>query len=138
MKKLYIFRTGLLACLFYLSLNTTMAQSQAQSLVQKQLEAFNARNLDSFLTAFSDQVTLYNFPHELNSRGKAALREIYGQMFQQFEGLRCVSTNRMQLGNKVFDHQRVYLSPGQPPLEVIVMYQIRQGTIDSVYFIYPD
>jgi hypothetical protein len=42
-------------------------------LIQQQLEAYNARDLEGFVATYSEDVELFNFPNSLISKGKDEL-----------------------------------------------------------------
>ncbi len=44
-------------------------------LVQKQVNGYNARNIDAFLEPYSEEIELYMFPNQLISKGKEAMRK---------------------------------------------------------------
>ena len=117
-----------------------LIKAQAQSsqtpeqLAQKQLDAYNARNIEAFLEPYSDSVEIYMFPGKLMSKGKEAMRKDYGAMFQQVPNLHCTLVNRIVEGNTVIDHESV-TGFGPQPLKAIAIYTIQKGKISKVYFI---
>lgn len=117
-----------------------LIKAQAQSsqtpeqLAQKQLDAYNARNIDAFLEPYSDSVEIYMFPGKLMSKGKEAMRKEYGSMFQQVPNLHCTLVNRIVEGNTVIDHESVS-GFGPQPLKAVAIYTIQKGKISKVYFI---
>lgn len=54
-----------------------MIKETPLALVQRQLNAYNARNLEAFLEPYSDDVELYQFPDKLISKGKEDMRKGY-------------------------------------------------------------
>lgn len=113
---------------------------QAQSLTsaqlaQKQLDAYNQRNLEAFLEPYAEDVKIYNFPDELVTEGKEKMREGYGQMFENTTDLHCTLMNRMVLENTVIDREYVIFDKNQSPVEVIAIYKIKDEKIAEVYFI---
>ncbi len=104
-------------------------------LAQQQLNAYNARNIDAFLEPYAEDVEVYRFPAELQYRGKAAMRERYAALFDARPDLHCELVNRIVLGNTVIDQERVIRQKGQPPIEAIAIYKIRDGKIRQVYFV---
>jgi imidazolonepropionase-like amidohydrolase len=109
-----------------------------ETLVQQQLNAYNARDLDAFLEPYSDDVVLYRYPDQLSSEGKAALRPVYQRLFEQVPELHCQLVNRMVLGNKVIDYERVSGFPDGRVIEAIAQYEIKGGKIIRVTFLYPE
>lgn len=102
--------------------------------VQTQLDAYNTGDLDLFLSAYADDVRIYNFPDELSGQGKERMREIYGKMFAERPDLQCRLVDRMVMGNRVLDHESVIFEAGTPPVEVIAVYLVEDGLIQEVRF----
>lgn len=103
-------------------------------LVQQQLNAYNAHNLEAFLMPYSDSVAIYNSRGVLMMKGKKAMRESY-QFIQQVPGLYCRLLNRIESGNTIIDHEEIWMDarPGKPQYGV-AMYTIDKGKIVSVVF----
>ncbi len=103
-------------------------------LAQRQLNAYNARDIDSFLEPYADDVELYDLPNKLISKGKDAMRKDYGGFFAKVPALHCELVNRMVVGNTVVDHERVTVMAGREPTQSIAIYKIENGKIKKVYF----
>ncbi len=116
---------------------TTPAQRLTDSstrLAQRQLEAYNARDIDAFLEPYADDVEVYTFPDELRYKGKETMRKQYGAMFERTKDLHCTLVNRIAVGNIVIDHERVTVAPGKPVIEAVAIYTVENGKIKKVYF----
>lgn len=107
-----------------------------ENLVQQQLNAYNARNLEAFLAPYSEEVEIYNFPNELTGKGKDAMRKNYGFMFNNLPNLHCELVNRIVMGNTVIDQERVIGISENGPLEATAIYKIENSKIAKVFFIY--
>lgn len=114
---------------------STLAQQTAADLAQAQLDAYNQRDLEAFLLPYADSVAVYTFPNQLQYRGKAEMRKIYGQMFQNLPDLHCTLVNRMVQGNTVIDQESVVFRKGEKPLQAIAIYKVKAGKIAEVYFV---
>lgn len=106
-----------------------------EQLAQAQLEGYNNRDIDAFLAPYSDTVKIYNFPAELTTQGKEAMRNGYSNMFDNLPDLHCTVLGRMVSGNTVIDHESVVFRKDRPAMEVFAMYKIADGKIVEVYFI---
>ncbi|WP_420150944.1 nuclear transport factor 2 family protein [Spirosoma sp.] len=106
----------------------------AESLVQKQLEAYNARDIDAFLATYADDVELYDLPDKLILKGKDAMRKDYGAFFNAAKSLRCEIVNRIVLNNTVIDHEKVTVNPQKPASQAVAIYKVENGLIKKVYF----
>jgi hypothetical protein len=103
--------------------------------VQLQLNAYNARDLDTFLTAFSETVQNYRLPDmTLLLDGKAAFGAFYAANRFVHEGLRAELLNRIVLGNKVIDHEMIH-GIGPEPMEIAVIFEVVDGLIEKVFAI---
>ncbi|MBC8755670.1 amidohydrolase family protein [Kordia sp. YSTF-M3] len=106
-----------------------------ENVVQRQVNAYNLRNLDAFLENFSEDIEIYYFPNTLDIKGKEAYRKIFSNYFKKFPDLHCEILNRTVLGNTIIDHERVLRVKGGNYTEVIAIYKIENEKIAKVYFI---
>ena len=115
------------------------AEPTAESVVQAQLEAYNARDIDAFIATYADDVKLFELPEKLLSEGTAPMRERYGKLFKD-DRLHATIVNRIVMGDTVADHERVRLTFPQGPgtVEAIAIYEVRDGKITKVWFRYGD
>ena len=67
MKKYLLVVNLFLFSIFFLAQNNE--KSIPEKLVQQQLIAYNARNIEAFLEPYSDEVELYMFPNQLLGKG---------------------------------------------------------------------
>jgi hypothetical protein len=111
---------------------------KAEELVKLQLEGYNKRDIDLFLSAFSDTVKIYEHPAKFRYQGIDKMREGYSLMFANSPDLHCEIINRIILGNTVIDQERVVRIKGQKPIEVIAIYKIHGDKITEVYFVRPE
>lgn len=115
---------------------TTPAQLLPDSpvdLAQRQLNAYNAHDLEAFLEPYADDVEIYNLPNELRSKGKEAMRTNYA-FLKTTPLLHCELVNRMVVNNTVIDHERVTSRADRAPVQAIAIYKIENGKIRKVYF----
>lgn len=102
--------------------------------VQRQLEAYNARDLERFLAEYSDDVQIFRPPQvEPTITGKDALGAHYAANRFSLPGLHAELVNRMVLGNKVIDHERIS-GVRTAPFEAAAVYEIADGLIRRVWF----
>jgi len=110
----------------------TLIRDTPMDLAQRQLNAYNVRNIDAFLEPYAEDVEIYSYPDKLFFRGKSDLQRNYSALFDNTPGLHCELVNRIAQGNMVFDQERVLL--GNRMIEGVVMYQVEEGKIRKVYF----
>ncbi len=104
-----------------------------EQIVQRQVNAYNARDIDAFLDTYADAIEIYRFPNTSYMIGKQAMRKRYEPMFENFENLYCDIKNRIVLHNKVID--REYVRRGDSHAEVIAIYEITDNKISKVTFL---
>lgn len=112
----------------------TLIKETGLALVQRQLNAYNARNVEAFLEPYSDDVELYNFPDKLISKGKESMRKGYDDLFKKVPELHCEIKARSIQGSYIIDKESV-TGFGNRKLEATAIYYISSGKIQKVYFI---
>ena len=110
----------------------TLIHETPEMLVQRQLNAYNARNIDAFLATYSDNVVLYNFPDSAMGKGKEMMRTIYGNLFKNLKYLHCEIVDRIKLNNTIIDHERVKFD--DKVVEAVAIYEVKDGKIVKVTF----
>ncbi len=101
-------------------------------LVQQQLNAYNAHDLEAFLEPYAEDVEIYEFPGKLLSKGKEQMRKDY-LFITKVPQLYCRLKNRVVQGNMVIDHEEVS-GFGPKPVHAVAIYLIEKGKISKVYF----
>lgn len=105
-----------------------------EALAQRQLSAYNARDVEAFLEPYSDDVEVYDYPGKLLYTGKARMRERYTGLFAASPDLHCALLGRMVLGNVVIDHE--HLSGHRDGVtKAMAIYTVRDGRIVRVEFV---
>jgi imidazolonepropionase-like amidohydrolase len=110
----------------------TLVNPSPEYLVQQQLNAYNAHNLEAFLEPYAEDVELYEFPGKLIMKGKDAMRKDY-EFLTKVPKLYCKVQKRIIQGNMVIDHEEVS-GFGPKPLYAVAIYVIEFGKISKVYF----
>ena len=131
-------KVSLASAVFALALPGGLLQAAEapEAVVQTQLEAYNARNMDAFLATYAEDAELFGFPATLQTRGHAEMRKRYTVRFSDAI-LHCVIAKRIVMGNTVIDHERVQVTLPEGPgvMEAIAIYEVRDGKIAKVTFI---
>lgn len=98
--------------------------------VQRQLDAYNARDIDALMAVYADDAQLSEHPATLLASGAAALRERFSARFQE-PNLHAILLARIALGDTVIDHERVTRTFAEGPgtLDVAMIYEVRQERI---------
>jgi hypothetical protein len=107
--------------------------TEPERIVQRQLDAYNARDLPAFVACYSEQVGVYRPPAaEPAFSGRAAFAEFYATQRFNHAGLQAQLLNRMVLGSRVIDHERIH-GVRELPFEVAVVYEVADGLIQRVW-----
>src|SRR5512140_3395447 len=100
--------------------------------VQRQLDAYNARDLDRFVAEYTDDVKVFRPPAaEPVLSGKAAFADHYARNRFTLPGLHADVVNRIVSGNRVVDHERI-AGLGDGIVEAIAVYEIDGERIRTV------
>ena len=70
------------------STTETAEVSDVEAIVQRNLDAYNARDIDAFMKDYADDVKLYAYPNTLQTEGKEAMRKGYKDWFDRVPDLR--------------------------------------------------
>jgi len=109
-----------------------MAESIVQ-IVDRHSEAYNAKDIEKFVSCFSDKIKFYRPPLMAPvMNGKGELREFYGSQRFHLPDLRSELLNRMVIGNKVIDHERTY-GITENPIEAVLVNEVIDGLIETVW-----
>lgn len=105
-----------------------------EDVVQRQLIAYNAKDLEAFLAQYAEDVREYRPPdRDPFLQGKAAFRAYYGEKRFVLPSLHAEVVQRMVVGNKVADHERI-TGIRETPVEGIALYEVVGGLIRNVWF----
>jgi hypothetical protein len=89
--------------------------------VERQLAAYNAHDLEGFLSCFADNATVSGPDGSVQMVGHDEMRAQYGVMFER-QDVHAEILARLRAGNWVVDHERV-TRPGLS-MEVLVAYEL--------------
>ena len=107
-----------------------------EDVVQKQLDAYNARDLDTYMSCFTEDIVAIDFHSgEQMLVGAQAFRERYKEIFDSSPQLHCKLVNRILLNNMVFDREIVTGRLGVDIFELVAIYEIEGNLINKVTFV---
>lgn len=117
----------------------TEQEKQTIAIVDKQLDAYNKRDIDAFAATYHDDVEIHAFPGGLQYQGKDELIKRYGAKFSSLVYLNATSLSRIVNGNFLVDKERACSASSEPKdidndVVVIASYQIENGLIKRVTF----
>ena len=106
----------------------------AEGPVQRQLDAYNARDMERFLSEYADDIVVYRPPDtEPTIVGKDALRDHYAKNRFHLPELHARLLKRIVSGEIVVDQEQVTGVPGGV-LAAVAVYKVKDGRIRAVWF----
>ncbi len=110
---------------------------QQQALpAQKQLEAYNNRDLEAFLACYSEDCVVEDAEGKVLMANKEEMRTRYKELFEQSPDLHCRLVSRIVVGDYVLDEENVTGSRGSTETNhVVAVYRVNDGFIHHVRFI---
>jgi hypothetical protein len=110
----------------------------AVEVVQRQVEAYNDRDLNRFVSTYSETIAIFRMPSiDPIISGKVELAKFYSTQRFNLPGLRAEIVKRTVLGNKIIDHERVW-GVRDTPIEIAAVYEVVGELIERVWFFAPD
>ena len=103
--------------------------------VQQQIDAYNDRDLDSFVAAYAEDAVLEDGEGNVLAQAHDGIRDLYGELFSQSPQLHGEILNRIAVGEYVIDEERVTgIEMEGSPSEVhaAVVYRVLEGKIARV------
>lgn len=109
--------------------------SEATDVVDAQIDAYFARDLERFVACYAPDVVITNAAGEVLAEGHQALRRMYGPLFENSPQLGGRIVNRLAVGNFVADHEQIegFNLPESPSsIQAIAVYQVADAKISRV------
>ena len=106
------------------------------AVVQRQLDAFNARDIEALLATYADGAQMFEHPSKLLATGAAAFRERYAARFQG-PNLHAALLSRVVMGHIVVDHEEVRRTfpDGPGKIGLLMIYEVQHGSIAKAWSI---
>jgi len=105
----------------------------AEDVVNRQLDAYNSRDIDLFVATYSEDIEIYNWKGEMTMKGHDQLREGYESFFANTPNLHCRIVNRILINNKVIDKENV--TANDRIIKAVAIYEVTDGKISKVTFV---
>jgi hypothetical protein len=108
-----------------------------ESVVQRQLDAYNARDTEALMATYAEDAQQFEYPGTLLTSGAAQLRERITARFRE-SNLHARLLRRIVIGQIVIDHEEVTRTfpEGTGKLEMVAIYEVCDGRIATARFIY--
>jgi hypothetical protein len=119
------------------AISATASSSNPEAIVQAQVEAYNAHDIDTFVATYTEDAQLFEHPAKLLAAGSAQLRERYAARFKE-PNLHAVIVKRIVMGNVVVDHERVTRTfpEGSGVIDAVAIYEVQNGKIAKAWLIF--
>jgi len=103
--------------------------------VERQLQAYNARDADAFAACYAHDVVVERLDGETLMRGREEVRRLYGELFAAHPKLHAEIRSRVRVGAWVVDEERVEgLEEGE--VHAVAIYRLAgNGLIERVRFL---
>ena len=113
-----------------------MSDLDPETVVQRQLDAYNARDLDGLLATYAEDAQLFEHPAKLLASGRPELRDRFAVRFRE-PNLHARLLHRIVTGSVVIDHEDVTRTfpEGAGSLELVMIYEVRNGGIAKAWSI---
>lgn len=103
--------------------------------VSRQLEAYNAKDIDAFMAWWAPDCEYYAFPDTLLARGAEAVRARHVERFREPDLFGRLDS-RVVMGNLVVDRETVRRTFPEGPgeIDVLALYEVADGLIRRAWF----
>lgn len=109
--------------------------TEAEQLVQRQLDAYNSKNLEDWLSCYHPDAEQLDFHGTVLARGQDEMQQRISVRFSEPD-LHAKLLNRMVMGDWVTDHELIQRNfpEGRGQVEMLCLYQVKQGLIVKALF----
>ncbi len=106
-------------------------------LVQQQLDAYNAKDINALMATYAENVQVFEHPATLLAANALELRERQIVRLQE-PNLHAKLLNRIVSGNLVIDYELVTRTfpEGTGTLEMVAMYEVEADKISKAWFVF--
>jgi hypothetical protein len=109
-------------------------KSGSVDVVQQQVDAYNARNINGFADTYADSAKFYNFPDKYLGEGKEFIRKRYTDPFLHYSQLHCDIMERIVQGTTIIDKENITITDKRH-FNAVAIYQVENGKIVKVFFL---
>jgi len=113
--------------------------SEATEVVDAQIEAYRARDVERFLSHYADDVSVVLFDGTPMFASKEAMRQQYGKLFADSPSLRVTIANRMAAGEFVVDEEHltgVHYEGMPTEMTALSVYRVTDGKIARLMLLF--
>ena len=110
-----------------------MDQTLPEAVVQANVDAYNAHDLDAYIATFTPAATFGQLGGRTLLDSRDAMKGFYKQFFEARPTVRCEIKQRSVMGPFVVDLQEIS-GDDQPGLQALVLSEVREGRITKVWY----
>ena len=106
-----------------------------ESVIQRQLDAYNAHDLEAWLATYAPDAVQYQHPAQVLAQGHSQMRARMVERFAEPD-LHARLIHRMVMGQVVVDHEEITRNfpEGRGRVQMICVYEVRDGRIQAASF----
>ncbi len=114
-----------------------MNDPSPEAVVQRQFEAYNARDVEALLATYAADARQYEHPSTLLASGAEAIGRRMAERFRD-PLLHARLLHRIVHGSLVIDHEEITrtLPEGPGTMRLVAMYEVREGRIANAWFLF--
>jgi len=126
--KQFSLRIYLLLFIGFLGLSARGQEITALQVVQEQLDAYNAGEIDRFMSVFADSISFVDFKTgRLSLEGKDQVRQRFDDYFAASPNFQSNLAGRIHFDNVVIDHEKITGSRGSEEMfEIVMIYEVNE------------
>lgn len=112
---------------------------QPEAVVQRQLDAYNAHDLEGWLAIYAEDALQFELHGRLLAQGHDQMRERMVMRFGEPD-LHARLLHRCVVGAVVVDHEEITrnFSEGRGQVDLLAIYEVREGEIQKASFAFGD
>lgn len=113
------------------------AETSPEAVVQRQLEAYNARDAQALAATYAEDAKQFEHPATPLASGRDRIRErMAARLRDPLVHARLL--HRIVLGSTVIDHEEVTRTFPEGPgtMRIVAMYEVREGLIANAWFLF--
>ncbi len=112
----------------------TLIEQTPEEVVQRQVNAFNAHNVEVYLSTYAPEAKFSREPDQIRETGPAAIRQSLEKEFAASPSLHLQVVKRTVTGNTVVDHVAMIRATNpRKPEESVLTYEVSGGLIRSLH-----
>jgi uncharacterized protein (TIGR02246 family) len=108
--------------------------TKVEAVIQRQVEAYNAHDLDGFVACFAEDAVLTELASgRAFAEGRSAIRAAYAQTFARRPRAGVTITERLSAGAIVVDVERIHADGSH----AVAIYRVAAGAITHLWLVPP-